>query len=138
MGPGHDPGVEERRSVCCCTVYSVYSRYSVQCSGGWQQQWTSVSPSWGSRPGGDGEGGDYSDYSALHSEGVRVTRVTTPCTLHINTGVGGKQRRCARLHRPAPPADAMQQCSVTMLRSGGRRGELQSMQHYTAGLHCAA
>ena len=32
MGPGHDPGVEERRSVCCCTVYSVYSRYSVQCT----------------------------------------------------------------------------------------------------------
>ena len=29
MGPGHDPGVEERRSVCCCTVYSVYS---VQCT----------------------------------------------------------------------------------------------------------
>ena len=29
MGPGHDPGVEERRSVCCCTVYS---RYSVQCT----------------------------------------------------------------------------------------------------------
>ena len=76
--------------------------------------------------------------TALHSEGVRVTRVTTPCTLHINTGVGGKQRSCARLRRPAPPADAMQQCSVTMLRSGGRRGELQSLQHYTAVLHSAA
>ena len=32
----------------------------------------------------------------------------------------------------------MQLCSVTMLRSGGRRGELQSLQHYTAVLHSPA
>ena len=58
IGPGHDPrGGGAKVSVLLYSVQSVQC-YSVQCSGGSQQQWTSVSPSWASRPGGDSEGGD--------------------------------------------------------------------------------